>query len=114
MIFRTVVAQAVLAGASVAAITVAPTTHAAPSRRLYLTGSASVPVPGNAQISATPPAVDYQRAVPVLRCPTALTAARLLRLQRDGDHQRRPAPRRAVDLQSAGDRLDSVLETDQS
>lgn len=51
MIFRTVVAQAVLAGASVAAITVAPTTHAAP---------------GNAQISATPPAVDYQAQFPFL------------------------------------------------
>ena len=49
MIFRTVVAQAVLAGASVVAITVAPTTHAAP---------------GNTQISATPSAGDYQAQFP--------------------------------------------------
>jgi hypothetical protein len=51
MIFRTVVAQAVLAGASVAAITVAPTTHANP---------------GSAQISPAPPAADYQAQFPFL------------------------------------------------
>jgi len=52
MIFRTIAAQAVLAGASVAAITVAPATHADP---------------GNAQISATQPAaVDHQAQFPFL------------------------------------------------
>lgn len=51
MIFRTVMAQAVLAGASVAAITLAQATHA---------------TPGNAQISATPPAVDHQSQFPFL------------------------------------------------
>ncbi len=51
MIFRTIAAQAVLAGASVAAITVAPATHAAPAR----------------QISVTPPAaVDHQAQFPFL------------------------------------------------
>lgn len=52
MILRTIAAQAVLAGASVAAITVAPATHAAPA---------------SAQISATPPAaVDHQAQFPFL------------------------------------------------
>lgn len=66
MIFRTVVAQAVLAGASVAAITVAPTTHATPSAPTCTsTGSATqCQSPGNAQINATPPVVDYQPAFP--------------------------------------------------
>lgn len=67
MIFRTVVAQAVLAGASVAAITVAPTTHATAQSGPICnsTGSATqCQSPGNAQISATPPAVDYQSPFP--------------------------------------------------
>jgi hypothetical protein len=52
MIFRTVMAQVVLAGASVAAITVAPATHADP---------------GSAQIGAIPPAaVDHQAQFPFL------------------------------------------------
>jgi hypothetical protein len=51
MIFRTVMAQVVLAGASVAAITVAPATHADP---------------GSAQIGATPAAVDHQAQFPFL------------------------------------------------
>jgi hypothetical protein len=52
MILRTIAAQAVLAGASVAAITVAPATHAAPA---------------SIQISVTPPAaVDHQAQFPFL------------------------------------------------
>ncbi len=66
MIIRTVLAQAVLAGASVAAITVAPMTHATPSRPICTsTGSATqCQSPGNAQINATPPAVDNQAQFP--------------------------------------------------
>lgn len=63
MIIRTVIAQALAAGASVAAIAVAPVAQAAPS--CMSTGTADVcQSAGNAQISATPPPVDYQAQYP--------------------------------------------------
>ena len=68
MIIRTVVAQAVLAGASVAAIAFAPMTHATPSRPTCTSSGTATQCqsPGNAQINATPPAVDYQTQFPFL------------------------------------------------
>jgi hypothetical protein len=66
MIIRTVIAQVLTAGASVAAIAVAPVAQAAPSGPTCVSsGLASVcQSEGNAQISATPPPVDYQPQYP--------------------------------------------------
>jgi hypothetical protein len=66
MIIRTVIAQVLAAGAGVAAIAVAPVAQAAPSGPSCVsTGTASVcQTAGNAQISATPPPVDYQAQYP--------------------------------------------------
>jgi hypothetical protein len=66
MIIRAVVAQLLAAGASVAAITIAPVAQAAPSGpHCEFTGNASVcQSEGNAQISATPPPVNYNAQFP--------------------------------------------------
>jgi hypothetical protein len=63
MMIRRFVPLVVVAGASAAAIAVSPLAEAAPS--CTSTGLASVcESPGNAQVSATPPPVDYQTEYP--------------------------------------------------
>ena len=66
MIIRTIVAQVLAAGASVAAIVVAPTAQAAPTGPICTsTGTVTqCQSAGNAQISATPPPVNYQAQYP--------------------------------------------------
>ena len=66
MIIRTVVAQVLAAGASVAAIAVAPMAQAAPTGPICTsTGTATqCQSAGNPQISATPPPVNYQAQYP--------------------------------------------------
>jgi hypothetical protein len=67
MIIRTVVAQVLAAGASVAAIAVAPTAHAAPTGPIctFPGTAAQCQSAGNAQISATPPPINYQTQYPL-------------------------------------------------
>jgi hypothetical protein len=63
MKIRTFVPPLLIAGASAVAIAVAPLAEAAPT--CTSTGLASVcESDGNAQISATPPSVDYQAQYP--------------------------------------------------
>ena len=63
MKIRSVVPVLLVAGASAVAIAVAPLAEAAPS--CTSTGAASVcESEGNAQITATPPPVDYQAQYP--------------------------------------------------
>jgi hypothetical protein len=63
MRIRSIVAPLLVAGASVAAIAVAPLAQAAPD--CTFTGTASVcESDGNAQVSATPPPVDFQSQYP--------------------------------------------------
>ncbi|MEN3320533.1 MAG: hypothetical protein V7643_3935 [Mycobacterium sp.] len=63
MRIRTFIPPLLVAGASAAAIAVAPLAEAAPS--CTFTGSASVcQSQGNAQVSATPPPIDYQAQYP--------------------------------------------------
>ena len=63
MKIRSLVAPLLVAGASAVAIAVAPLAEAAPS--CTSTGTASVcESEGNAQVSATPPPIDYQAQYP--------------------------------------------------
>jgi hypothetical protein len=63
MRIRTFIPPLLVAGASAAALAVAPLAEAAPS--CTFTGSASVcQSQGNAQVSATPPPIDYQAQYP--------------------------------------------------
>lgn len=66
MIIRTAIAQVLAVGASVAAIAVAPIAQAAPTGPICTsTGTATqCQSAGNAQISATPPPVNYQAQYP--------------------------------------------------
>jgi hypothetical protein len=60
---RNFIAPLLVAGASALAITVAPLAEAA--QTCTATGTASVcESPGNSQVSATPPPVDYQAQYP--------------------------------------------------
>jgi hypothetical protein len=60
---RNFIAPLLVAGASALAITVAPLAEAA--RTCTATGTASVcESPGNSQVSATPPPVDFQAQYP--------------------------------------------------
>ena len=63
MRIRSLIAPLLVAGASAAAIAVAPLAEAAPT--CTFTGTASVcESAGNAQVIATPPPVDYQAQYP--------------------------------------------------
>jgi hypothetical protein len=65
MKIRSFLPPLLVAGASAVAIAVAPLAEAAPS--CTFTGTASIcESEGNAQISATPPPIDYQEQYPFL------------------------------------------------
>ena len=66
MKIRNVIAPLLVAGASAAAIAVAPLAEAAPTGLVCTSsGSASLcQTAGNAQVTATPPPIDYQAQYP--------------------------------------------------